>query len=217
MKRLMTCHASSARGVRGLTLIELLVAVAIFAVLSGMAYRALTVVLDSRARIEQENRKWRDVASFFARFEQDVATVAPRPIHDARNGLMPAFVGNPTNTDANQGTLMLTRTAVAAEPGAVDPPRRLGYRLRGGVVELLTWNALDQSPRDEPRVVAMLHDVREMGLRYLDRRGQWQTAWPPAGGAPDAAIPTGVEIQLTLASGEQITRLLPTAVRLPQQ
>lgn len=206
------------RRVRGLTLIELLVAVMIFAVLSAIAYRALTVTLESRGRIEQENRKWRDLALFFARLEQDVAAVAPRPIRDPGDLIVPAFVGNATVTRANEGALMLTRTAFAAEPGNVDPPRRLGYRLRDSVVELLTWTALDQGPRDEPRVVPVLHDVTEMQLSYLDPRGQRYATWPPTGVAnPTTVIPSAVEISLTLASGERITRLLPTTARPSQQ
>ena len=74
---------------RGLTLVELLVVVAIFGILSAFAYRALTVVLDSRGRIEQENRKWRGLALFFARLEQDVAAAVPRPVPDPGDGTSP--------------------------------------------------------------------------------------------------------------------------------
>lgn len=201
----------------GLTLIELLVALAIFGVLSGMAYRALAVVLESRGRIEQENRKWRELGLFFARLEQDVAAVAPRPVRDAGDLLAPAFVGNAAALRINDGAIMLTRTGFAADPGSIEPPRRLGYRLRGGIVELLTWTVLDQGPRSEPAVVAVLRDVKAMDLRYLDRRGQWYPAWPPPGlTAAPTALPTAVEMTLTLASGERIVRLLPTSARLPQ-
>jgi general secretion pathway protein J len=84
--------ASGGRAIpsRGFTLIELLVAVAIFGVLSGMAYRALTVVLDSRDRIELETRKWRELALFFTRLEQDVTAIAPRPIRDGQGARSPA-------------------------------------------------------------------------------------------------------------------------------
>lgn len=202
------------RGARGLTLIELLVAIAIFGVLSGVAYRALTVVLESRGRIEQENRKWREIALLFTRLEQDLAATAPRPIRDANDSLSPAFVGNPTAEGASDGAVVLTRTGFAVDPGAIDPPRRIGYRLRGGVVELLYWTGLDRGSRSEPRAIAVLRGVSAMDLRYLDRRGQWHLAWPPTGMTdPQTEIPAGIEIGVTLVSGERITRLLPTAVR----
>ena len=205
------------RPVRGLTLIELLVALAIFSVLSGVAYRALTVVLESRGRIEQETGKWRELAMFFARLEQDIAAAVPRPVRDATQRVVPAFVGNAAALRLEEGVILLTRTGFAADPAAVDPARRVGYRLRGGVVEVLTWNVLDQAPASEPRASAVLHGVQAMELRYLDRRGQSHAAWPPAGGR-DAlkAIPAGVELAITLASGERISRLFATSVRLPE-
>ncbi len=208
---------SADRRMRGLTLIELLVAVAIFGILSAFAYRALTVVLESRSRIEQENRKWRALALFFARFEQDVATAVPRPVRDPGDVLSPALAGSATGVRINEGALMLTRTALAPEPGAVEAPRRLGYRLRGTVVELLTWSVLDQGPRTEPRVVAVLDGVKAMELRYLDLRGQWHLLWPPVQAATaQVALPAAVEVRLELVSGERITRLLPTAARTKQ-
>ena len=41
---------------RGFTLVELLVALAIFAILSGFAYRSLTALLDSRNAVRDESR-----------------------------------------------------------------------------------------------------------------------------------------------------------------
>jgi general secretion pathway protein J len=202
------------RRARGLTLVELLVAIAIFGVLSGFAYRALTVVLESRDRIEQENRKWREFALFFTQLEQDLAASAPRPVRDANGSLLPALVGNPTPKGTADGAVVLTRTGFAADPGAIEPPRRIGYRLRGGVVEVLFWNALDVAPRSEPRAVAVLFSVSALDLRYLDRRGQWHLAWPPAGtNTAQTEIPAGIEVGVTLLTGERITRLFPTAVR----
>jgi type II secretion system protein J len=145
-----------------------------------------------------------------------IAAAAPRPIRDAGDLVGPAFAGAPA-ARANDGTLVLTRTAFAADPGTAEPPRRVGYRLRGGAVELLTWNALDQAPRSDPAVAALLRDVTAFELRFLDRRGQWHLAWPPPGmPARETAIPVAVEAAVTLASGERITRLFPTSVRLPQ-
>jgi general secretion pathway protein J len=205
------------RGVRGLTLIELLVAIAIFSVLSGVSYRALTVVLESRSRIDQETRKWREIALFFVRLEQDLATAAPRPVRDAGDRLVPAFVGNAAATRPDETAIQFTRTGFVTDPAAVEPPRRLGYRLRAGAVELLSWNALDPGPQAQPSVTVVLHDVQGLSVRFLDRRGQWVATWPQAGSAAaPTSIPAGVEVAITLGAGERITRLFATSARLPQ-
>jgi general secretion pathway protein J len=207
----------SAREASGFTLIEVLVALVVFAVLSGLAYRSLSVVLDSRRHIDRENHKWREVALFLARVEQDVATAVPRPVRDAGDAVAPAVAGTPNPARAYEGQLVLTRTAFAADPGGAESPRRLGYRLRSGTVELLAWTVLDQGPRTAPTVVAALRDVKEMQVRFLDRRGQWHVQWPPAGAtAPQKAVPAGVEVALTLVSGERVVRLMSTATRQPQ-
>jgi general secretion pathway protein J len=89
--------------------------------------------------------------------------------------------------------------------------------MRGNTVELLAWTVLDQGPRTEPAVVAALRDVKAMEVRFLDRRGQWHAYWPPPGAAaPQKAVPAGIEVALTLTSGERVVRLLPTASRQPQ-
>jgi general secretion pathway protein J len=205
------------RPAAGFTLVELLVAIAVFAVLSGMAYRALSVVLESRGHIERENRKWREVALFIARLEQDVAAAVPRPVRDPGGVVVPAVAGTPAPARPQDGALVLTRTAFAADPGATGSPRRLGYRLRGTTVELLAWTVLDQGPRTEPAVVAALNEVKQMDVRFLDHRGQWHLQWPPPGAsAPHKAIPAGVELALTLATGERVVRLIATGTRQPQ-
>jgi general secretion pathway protein J len=205
------------RRAAGFTLIELLVALVVFAVLSGLAYRSLAVVLDSRGHIDRENRKWREVALFLSRLEQDVAAAVPRPVRDAGDTVAPAFAGTPVPARAHEGLLVLTRTAFAADPGVAEPPRRLGYRVRGTTVELLAWTVLDQGPRTEPAVVAALRDVKDMQVRFLDRRGQWHPQWPPAGASvPQRTVPAAIEVALTLTSGERVVRLMPTATRHPQ-
>src|SRR6266540_163470 len=63
---------------KGFTLVELLVALAIFAIMTGFAYRGLNAMLESREALQKESRKWRDVALFVGRIERDFAAVLAR-------------------------------------------------------------------------------------------------------------------------------------------
>ena len=105
----------------GFTLIELLVALLILSALALMSYRGLGAVLDARVHVTRETDKWRDVATFFARFERDVQLAAPRSVRGFSGTA--AWLGQP---DPTRELLEFSRFASI---GGLDAPRRLGYRL----------------------------------------------------------------------------------------
>ena len=61
-----------ARRQRGLTLIELMVALAIFAVLGVLSYRALAEVSTSRTRLEEGFERWRSIGRAMQRIDADL-------------------------------------------------------------------------------------------------------------------------------------------------
>ena len=195
---------------RGFTLIEVLIAVTIFAVMSAFAYRALSSILDARERVAQENQKWRGVSTFFARLEADLTNAAARSIRNSNNLPEAAFVGNLTFNKETEGQLMFTRMGLPGSSGTLAAPQRLGYRIKQGTIEELVWPVLDQGQRTVPAVYPLLSGINSFTLRYLSSTNTWQTRWPPQTTSPASVrdIPKAVEVALTLDSGETITRLL---------
>jgi general secretion pathway protein J len=195
---------------RGFTLIEILIALTIFAVMSALAYRGLTSILDARDRVAQENRKWREVSIFFARLEADLVNAVARDIRNSNNLVEAAFIGNTTFAKETEGQLMFTRMGLPGASGTLAAPQRFGYRLKQGAVEELVWPVLDQGQRTVPAVYPLLAGVNALQLRYLDSANQWRDTWPglASAGAPAAPLPKAVEVALTLDTGETITRLL---------
>jgi general secretion pathway protein J len=198
---------------RGFTLIEVLVAVAIFGVMSGVAYRALTSVLESRERLDVEHKKWRSIAIAFSRIEQDLGAIRARPARDAGGVLQPPLVGNQVIRVPTEGQLMFSRAGYTDDKGIPGAPTRVGFRARDGNLEYMTWYALDQGPRTTPAVRSILAGVDQFRVRYLDATGGWNDRWP-AGSAVNAAlddaramIPRAIEIDLQLQSGERIRRV----------
>ena len=192
---------------RGFTLIEVLVALAIFAIMSGIAFRGLGTVLDARERIIEDNRKWRAVAMSFAMIERDLAVAANRPARSNEDLPLPAFAGNAPETRREPAALEFSRMG---DDGT--PARRVAYRLTGSTLELFAYPAIDAAPRDEAQRYALLNGVKSLETRFLAASGDWLPRWPAlegsrVAGAREPPLPRAVALAITLDSGEQLTRV----------
>ena len=169
----------------GFTLLELLAALAVLAVLASLSFRGLSSVLDGEAHVREQARRWSEVGILLAQLREDISSSV-----EGRGFALGA------STDAD---LVLTRFAEQA--GA--PPRRVGYRLRGGTVEYLLWpQGMDAGA--PAAAYAVLASVADLRLTALRDDGTWVPAWPP--GQP---LPRAVAVELALTSGERVSRLFP--------
>jgi len=189
---------------KAFTLVELLVALAIFAILAGFAYRGLQGMLDSREALHKETRKWRDVAIFVGRIERDVSAVLPSQAAPGVIARRSAPVTSVVETITLSDGLALTRSGNTLQENALAAPQRVAYRLREGAVERLTWTSVDPAPREEPAAVTVLGSVSALGFRFLLEGGEWRPTW----GVTEKTLPAAVEVTLKLASGETIVRLI---------
>jgi general secretion pathway protein J len=190
-----------ARRQRGLTLIELMVALAIFAVLGVLSYRALAEVSTSRTRLEEGFERWRSVGRAMQRIDADLLqVVAPAAANPA---------ANPATGPQASPPLLLTR---AVGGGAelqllrLDEARgvrRVGYRLVDGRLDWLRWSGRDAI--GEPLIEPLLGNVREVRWRFLTG-GTRVDAWPP--GDRRSALPDAVILELELPDHGTLTRFI---------
>ncbi|MGZ5085230.1 MAG: type II secretion system minor pseudopilin GspJ [Usitatibacter sp.] len=190
----------------GFTLVELLVALAIFAIIAGFAYRGLDAMLQSRVALEKDSRKWRDASIFVGRIERDLSAVLARPVK-GESGTPLAAVSSVIESTGSADGLALTRSGSPLQENALAAPQRIAYRLRDGAVERLSWNGLDAAPREEPTAVPVLQPVSALAFRFLDANGEWRATWGLPGNAAQP-LPAAVEVTLRLASGESIVRVV---------
>jgi general secretion pathway protein J len=201
--------SANSRACRGFTLVEVLVALLIFGIITAVTYRALGEVLQTRERVSAENHRWRAIALALTRIEQDLAAFVNHPVHDARGVLQSsALIGNPVH-GANEGILMFTRAGEPDANGMETAPIRVGYRLRGDVLEMITWPVLDAAASVPVQVLPLLSGVQKLDLAYLTFDGLQSPVWPRGSVAANArSWPDAVSLRITLADGQQITRLL---------
>ncbi len=192
---------------RGFTLLELLVAISIFAIISAMAYGGLTRVLQDRDRLEVEHEFWRSLSLTFARMEEDLSQARTRTVRDVSGFTLPALRGQPTDTRAmGSPSLEFTRGGVLTfDAGARSDMQRVAYRLVDGTLQRLIWPVLDQAPQTKPLELPLIKNVEDFQVRFYSPSGVWLDVWPASGiGDP---LPRGVEIKLTLTGRGEFTRL----------
>ena len=184
---------------RGFTLIEALLALAIFGVIAVLAYRATASLTDGEARLSAEASRWRVLESLFSRFEADIRQAVPRSVR-AGAGREPAWLGT---MFGGQSALVFTRAGSEFSPEPAPAGQRIGYRLREGTVELAYWPQLDHTDAAQPAVYPLVVDVASFQPEYLARDGGWRDRWPLLG---EDDIPRAVRLTLTLADGARIDR-----------
>ena len=185
----------------GFTLVEILVALAVLAVLASFAWRATSALVDGEARLAAEAKRWQSVDALFARIEGDAAAAIPRPVR-VPGGREAAWIGT---IDANgQSGFAFTRAGSEAE-GPAALPARIAWRLAGSVVEVAYWPHLDRDAGATPARYAVLDGVARMAVRYADDDGAWSDRWAPQDGR---MLPRAIAVALTLADGNRVERVM---------
>ncbi len=188
----------------GFTLLEILVAVAIFAIAAQLAYGGLRHILHARELIAPRQQSAAALRYAVTLLSQDLNAAVPRAVRDALGEPAPALQ---TNVDAAQ--LLLSRLdparATLLEGVAV---RRVGYAVRDGSMVRLTWPVLDVVQGTQPLEQVLLAGVRELRLRFLaEEATDWSELWPVT--TDDlAALPRAVEFELVFDDGSTLRRLL---------
>jgi len=195
---------------RGFTLLELLVAMAVLALVGALGYRGLNSVLDAEARLQAETRRWSDVSLLSSQLSEDLTMAIGRTTRDGADHTSPALLlsgGGSPPEPAVSGQLVVTRLGIGEGAAMQSVPRRVGYRLRDGALEYLVWPDLDAAPGSAPAAYELLGDVADPQWHALDADGRWTTEWPAQ--RPATALPRAVSVRIVLAGGESITRILP--------
>ncbi len=170
---------------RGFTLLELLVAMAVLALLASISWRGLDSVLGAQARVQAELRRWEDLDRVMQQLARDLSLAIERP------------------AQAAAGELVITRLGETDAGPAQSGPRRVGYRLRDGGLEYFTHSSTSAAAAVEASRV--LENVAALELRALGADGQWRALRRDPQQADVA--PRALAAEIVLTGGERISRI----------
>lgn len=225
--------ARSPRGAGGFTLVELLVALFITAIMFTIGYGELNQALKSRRELDEQTARLVAIQQAMRVIEQDFELLQPRPVRNLLgDGYLPALTTTPGG--ANGSTLLSASSNPALGTGVplvtftrggwTNPVglqrselQRVSYSVSNGALIRQYSPVLDATLEDSVISRTLLDHVQGFSLRFMDAGHNWQTQWPvtatpgAAQGAQLRVRPIAVEVTLQLDDWGLIVRDIEVA------
>lgn len=158
----------------GFTLVEMMVALFIFAMLSMAGVFMLRSAVDSDEITAENLGQMAEMQRFVSLMEADLSQALPRTYRDEGGSQMPAFASEPGGPEA--AFLKFTRGGQSNINGeARSNLERVEYRMIDGNLERWRYRMTDGGSIDQPAV--LISQVGSLTLRFRDKRGQWSGGW----------------------------------------
>lgn len=202
----------STRRSSGFTLVEVMVALAIFGMLAAFAYGTLGQTLANAEILTDRMAGLQSVQRTVRYLTEDFMQLAPRPVReDLGENLGPALHTNVQSDFAVELTHGGWSNPATLPRGTLQ---RVAYRLEEGELVRYHWPVLDRTLSNEPAGRVLLDEVDSILFRFMQDNGDWTDQWPPEnrpGLLGSRQRPRAVEITLVLADETEIRRLLEVA------
>lgn len=162
---------------QGFTLIEVMVALLIFAIMSSVALIGLVSVLDTRNATDYRSARLAELQRAFIIIGRDFEQTINRPIinsyQEERLGFE-SLAGGEFIVEFTRGGW---RNPLNLEDRSTL--QRVAYAWVNDELQRVTWRVLDQASDAMPSIRTVLSGVNNIFVRYLDMDGQFYAIWPP--------------------------------------
>ncbi len=188
---------------RAFTLLEMIVAIGIFAVIAVVSYGSLNRFLDNSAMLEAELDELRQLQLAFSLLEQDMHFMSQRIVRDSYGDQEPLLILNNINLAGELLRFTTARRSVTL--AGASALQRTAYRWENGDFIRINWRVLDRDQgADEIRhlLLSGVESVTVSVLQNLNGLMQSSSSWEAVDKLPD-----GVEWQIRMANGKQYRRV----------
>ena len=162
------------------TLIEVLIALMIFAILASMSTQVLHHFLTQYQHIHQNYTFWHKVDKLIQDMQYQTYFSLRRPVRANEGHMFPAFIGQHDYMEWSYS-------------GPHETLHRIAYVCRHGQLKQRTWSALDPLHREDYVEKILFDKLKNCGFRYLNSEHKIDGFWNS-----DVDItPHGIQLNLT--------------------
>jgi len=163
---------------RGFTLLEVLVALAIFAIMSLITYRGVNMVIDTRTAVVNETAHWRELTLAFERMESDLSQIAPRPWTDSAGKSQPPL--------RSFSSVEVPSSLEFIRFDGDRAPLHGVYECRPQSLILRLFAQPDVAKADQAVSHELLKNLSRCEFDFLDDKNQWRQQWGESASRPRA-------------------------------
>ncbi len=214
---------------QGFTLLEVLVAITVFAVIAAGVYRVLSAMVDTQDRVVTHADSVRELQRAMWIIGADIEQVVMRDVRADYNDRSAAMVSDDDDYLLqftrqglrnpllyNRSDLMRVGYSLGVEPVSdipdEKPVTRKKKRSDKPEQHLLrnVWGAVDRIEITRIETQVLLHDVEEVELSFLNEERKWVQRWPekkPDDRAHVRVLPVAVKIMIKTRQFGEITRV----------
>ncbi|HBA9101141.1 TPA: type II secretion system minor pseudopilin GspJ [Escherichia coli] len=185
--------------VKGFTLLEMLLALAVFAALSISSFQVLQGVIRADELSRDKVQRLAELQKGLSQMERDLTQMISRRNRESESLLLAA----PHLLKSDDWGISFTRNSWLNPGGMLPRPelQRVGYRLRQQKLERLSYFHVDHPSGVSPDVRVVLDGVNTFRLRFFVN-GAWQEHWDDT-----SILPQAVEVTLAVDEFAELTRL----------
>lgn len=201
---------SPGAGQGGMTLLEVLVAMAIFSIIAAAGYSTLAQWVKVQARLQEQADFWRRLELVFSLIETDLAQATDRAPRIPGLIRSLSFEGSANGRTSAGGDLFQFTSGANASfrDTAASPYLRIAYRIQDEALYRVIWPRVDRPYGQQGLASKTLDGVDGIRLRYLVARGKWVDSWNvEIVDDNNATLPRAVEMTLTLKDRGSFQRI----------
>ena len=195
---------------RGFSLIEILVALVVFAAMAAITWGALGQVVRTRAALATQQDRFAAIVRAVGDIDRDLRQAVSRPVRGTYGDVLPAVMGAADRIE-------LSRIGFA-DPRAEQRSNveRIGYEVGDGKLRRDRWRVLDRAANSRADPRDLLDRVDTLQLRYLAVDGRWLDAWPPREVRREQ-LPRAIEWRLVLEDFGELRRVIVLSTSMPER